>query len=73
MHKTKERVMSIIFNRFLSYYLCSVLPWTTRKRYKTLVRPLHTELNKIKGIFKDFHRNLQTFQGKKEFEDFSRL
>ena len=34
--------------------------------------PLFLKLKKIQGLFKDFHRNSRTFQGKMEFKDFSR-
>ena len=47
-----------------------ILSW--KKHQKTLSRPLHSKLKKIQGIFKDLHRNLRTFQGKMEFNDFSR-
>ena len=50
-----------------------ILSWTTKKFQKTLSTPLNSKLKKIKGLFKDLHRNLRTFQGKKEFKDFSRL
>ena len=50
-----------------------ILPWTTKKFQKTLSTPLNSKLKKIKGLFKDLHRNLRTFQEKKEFKDFSRL
>ena len=50
-----------------------ILPWTTKKFQKTLSTPLNSKLKKIKGLFKDLHRILRTFQGKKEFKDFSRL
>ena len=49
-----------------------ILSWTTKKRQKTLPRPLHSKLKKTQGHFKDLHRNLKTFQGKMEFKDFSR-
>ena len=40
---------------------------------KTLSRPLHSKLKKIQGLFKDWHSDLRTFQGKMELKDFSRL
>ena len=43
-----------------------ILPWTTKKFQKTLSTPLNSKLKKIKGLFKDLHRNLRTFQGKKD-------
>ena len=49
-----------------------ILSWTTKKHQKTLSRPLNSKLKKIKGLFKDLHRNLRTFQAKMEFKDFSR-
>ena len=49
-----------------------ILSWTTKKRQKTLSRPLHSKLKKIQGLFKDLHRHLRTFQGKMEFKDISR-
>ena len=50
-----------------------ILSWPNKKHQKTLSRPLHSNLKKIQGLFKDLHRNLRTFQGKMEFKDFSRL
>ena len=51
-----------------------ILSRTTKKYQKILeARPLHSKLKKIQGLFKDLHRNLRTFQGKLDFEDFSRL
>ena len=29
-----------------------ILSWTTKKRWKTLFRPLHSKLQKIQGLFK---------------------
>ena len=49
-----------------------ILSWPNKNRQKTLSRPLHLNLKKIQGLFKDLHRNLRTFQGKMEFKDFSR-
>ena len=49
-----------------------VVSWTTKKRQKTLSRPLHSKLKKIQGLFKDLHRHLRTFQENMEFTDFSR-
>ena len=49
-----------------------ILSQTNKKRQKTLSRPLHSNLKKIQGLFKDLNRNLRTFQGNMEFEDFSR-
>ena len=49
-----------------------ILSWPNKKLQKTLSRPLHSNLKKIQGLFKDLHRNLRTFQGKMEFKDFSR-
>ena len=49
-----------------------ILAWTTKKLKKTLSRPLHSNLKKIQGLFKDLRRNSRTFQGKMEFEGFSR-
>ena len=48
------------------------LSWTTKKHQKTLLRPLHSKLKKIQGLFKDSHSHLRTFQGKMEFKDFLR-
>ena len=45
---------------------------TTKKHQKILSRLLHSKLKKIQALFKDLHRNLRTFQEKKEFKDFSR-
>ena len=50
-----------------------ILSWTTKKHQKILSRPLHSKLKKIRGLFKDLHRNLRNSQGKMEFKDFSRL
>ena len=49
-----------------------ILSWPNKKHQKTLSRPLHSNLTKIQGLFKNLHRNLRTFQGKMEFKDFSR-
>ena len=49
-----------------------ILSWTTKNHQKTLSVPLNSKLKKIKGLFKDLHRNLRTFQGNMEFKDFSR-
>ena len=43
-----------------------------QKALKNSFEPSHSKLKKIQGLFKDLHRNLRTFQGKMEFEDFSR-
>ena len=50
-----------------------ILSWTTKKHQKTLSRPPHSKLKKIQGLFKDWHSNLRTFQGKMIFKDFSNL
>ena len=44
-----------------------ILSWTTKKRQKTLPRPLHSKLKKTQGYFKDLHR-----MDKIEFKDFLR-
>ena len=49
-----------------------ILSWTTKNHQKTLSVPLNSKLKKIKGLFKDLHRNLRTFQGNMKFKDFSR-
>ena len=49
-----------------------ILSWTTKKHQIILSRPLHSELKKIQGIFKNLDRNLRAFQGKMEFKAFSR-
>ena len=41
-----------------------ILSWTTKKHQKILSRPLHSKLKKIRGLFKDLHRNLRNSQGK---------
>ena len=43
------------------------LSWTTKKRQKTLPRPLHSKLKKTQGHFKHLHR-----MDKMEFKDFLR-
>ena len=47
-----------------------ILSWTTKKYQKTLSRPLHLKLKKIQGLFKDLHRNLRAFQGKRNSRTF---
>ena len=55
-------------------YIIYILSWPHKKHQKTLSRPLHSNLKKIQGLFKDLHRNLRTFQGLPlKFKDFSRL
>ena len=49
-----------------------ILSWTTKNHQKTLSMQLNSKLKKTKGLFKDLHRNLRTFQGKMLFKDFSR-
>ena len=49
-----------------------ILSQTNKKRQKTLSRQLLSNLKKIQGLFKYLNRNLRTFQGNMEFEDFSR-
>ena len=44
-----------------------ILSWITKKRQKTLPRPLHSKLKKTPGHFKDLHR-----MDKMEFKDFLR-
>ena len=41
-----------------------ILSWTTKKRQKTLSRPLNSKLKKIQGLaqkFKDFSRTFQDY------------
>ena len=42
-----------------------ILFWTTEKHFKS-TKPLHSKMKKIQGAFKDFYRNVRTFQGKME-------
>ena len=62
MQKTKNTLCESPL-RSLNYDLFSVLD--NQKELKTLSRPLHSKLKKSQGLFKDFHRNLRTFQGKR--------
>ena len=62
MQKTKNTLCESPL-RSLNYDLFSVLE--NDQELTTLSRPLHSKLKKSQGLSKDFHRNLRTFQGKR--------
>ena len=49
-----------------------ILSWTSKKHQKIISSSLHSKLKKIKGLFKDLHRNLRAFEGKMKSTDFLR-
>ena len=69
MHKAKNALSKLPLPS-LSYDLHCLLD--NQKALKDTFKQLHLTLKKIQALFKDFHRNIRTFQGKMEFKDFSR-